>query len=128
MPLTSKWRACDFTHLKSVPAVGYGRLVAQVAPTGSGSFDATIQMATALPNMHYDVRVIQVPRPSIGCEPGAEGVTTGALQTDANGVASTTIHATVAPGKTGAWIVVERPAQHSQTPAEFYTSEFIAKI
>jgi hypothetical protein len=34
----------------------------------------------------------------------------------------------IASGATGAWVIVERPSDHSQTPAEFYTSEYIAAI
>lgn len=128
MPLSSKWRACDFSQQKFVSAVGDARPMAYVGPAGDGSMVARVEMATALPNTRYDVRVIQAPRPSIGCAPGEAGVLTGSLQTDGIGVGSVTLQGPVEPGKTGAWVIVERPAAHSQTPAEFYTSEFIASI
>lgn len=129
MPMTSKWRTCDFEHSRWVKAVGDARAVAQVTPSsGDGTFVVNVQLATALPNTRYDVRVIQTPRPSNGCAPGDPGVTTGVIQTDGVGIGSLTLQPTVAAGKTGAWVVVERPSAYSQTPAEFYTSDFIAAI
>ena len=128
MPLSSKWRACDFSQQKWVPAVGDAQAVAFVGPAGDGSVVAKVDLATALPNTRYDVRVIQAPRPSIGCAPGQPGVLTGSLQTDGVGAGSVTLQGPVESGKTGAWVIVERPAPNSQTPAEFYTSEFIATI
>jgi hypothetical protein len=127
MPLISKWRACDFTLEKWVDAVGDGRGIAHLSTTGS-NVAATVDLATAEPNTHYDVRIIQTPRPSIGCAPGAPGVATGSLQTDAGGSGSTTVQGPIDSGATGAWVIVERPAANSQTPAEFYTSGFVASI
>jgi hypothetical protein len=128
MPMSSQWRACDFTDLRWVPAVGDARPVARVGTDGAGSVVATVDIDTALPNTFYDVRVIQTPRPSSGCATGAAGVLTGGLQTNAVGVGSTTVQGPVAKGATGAWVVVERPSGSSQTPAEFYSTEFIAAI
>jgi hypothetical protein len=128
MPLSSQWRACDFSKLAWVSAVGDARAVAHVGTNGSGVVVATVDVATALPNTRYDVRVIQTPRSSLGCAPGAPGVLTGAVQTDGLGAGSTTLGGQAADGATGAWVIVERPSGSSQTPAEFYTSEFIASI
>jgi hypothetical protein len=128
MPLSAKWRACDFSQAKWVDATGYARPVAYVGPSGDGSVVAKVDMATALPNTSYAVRVIQMPRASIGCAPGDPGVIAGSLTTDGAGAGSVTLQGPVASGKTGAWVVVERAASNSQTPAEFYTSEFIASI
>lgn len=128
MPLSSQWRACDFTKLKWVSAVGDARPVAHVGTNGAGMIVATVDMATALPNTHYDIRVIQAPRASLDCGPGAPGVLTGGVQTDAIGGGTTTVAGPAASGATGAWVIVERPSGSSQTPAEFYTSEFIASI
>lgn len=127
MPLTSKWRACDFSLQSWVNAVGYARVVANVSSTGS-TVVANVDMLTAPPDMHYDVRVIQMPRPSIGCAPGAPGVITGALQTNGAGAGNVTLQGPVQSGATGAWVIVERPSDSSQTPAEFYTSTFVASI
>lgn len=123
MPLSSQWRACDGSPLKWVPAVGDARATAHMGAT-SGSVITTVDMATAVPNTHYDVRVIQIPRSPMGCGAGAPGVIVGGLQTDAAGVGSTTFQGPVQSGATGAWVIVERPSGSSQTPAEFYSSEF----
>jgi hypothetical protein len=127
MPLLSKFRACDFTLEKWVDAVGYARAIAHVSTSGS-TITATVDMATAEPNTHYDVRVIQTPRASIGCAPGAPGVITGSLQTDAGGTGSTSLQGPIESNATGAWVMVQRPSAFSQTPAEFYSSTFVASI
>jgi hypothetical protein len=127
MPLLSKFRACDFTLEKWVDAVGYARGIAHVSTSGS-TITATVDMATAEPNTHYDVRVIQTPRASIGCAPGAPGVITGSLQTDAGGTGSTSLQGPIESNATGAWVMVQRPSAFSQTPAEFYSSTFVASI
>lgn len=128
MPLSSQWRACDFSKLAWVSAVGDARAVAHVGTNGAGMVAATVDMATALPNTHYDVRVIQTPRASNGCAAGASGVLVGGVQTDGLGAGTTTIAGPAAKGATGAWVIVELPSDSSQTPVEFYTSEFIASI
>ena len=128
MPMSSKWRACDFSQLKWVDAVGDARPIAYVGPAGDGSMVAKVDIATALPNTRYDVRVIQAPRPSLGCAPGQAGVLTGSIQTDGVGAGSVTLQGPVESGKTGAWVIVERPSAYSQTPEEFYTTEFIASL
>lgn len=128
MPLVSKWRACDFTLIKWVDAVGYGRPIAYVGPAGDGTMVAKVDIASALPNTAYNVKVVQVPRPSNQCAPGDAGVLTGTLHTDAAGVGTTTVQGPIAEGKTGAWVAVELPSAYSQTPAEFYTSQFVAAL
>ncbi|BBZ26220.1 hypothetical protein MMAD_05150 [Mycolicibacterium madagascariense] len=128
MPLSGKWRACDFTDLKWVPNPGYARPVAHVGTDTAGNVMATVDIATARPNTRYDVRIVQTPRPSSGCAAGAPGVVSGGLQTDAAGGGSTTVVGPVATGATGAWVIVDLPSGSSQTPTEFYTSEFIAAI
>jgi hypothetical protein len=127
MPLSSQWRACDFSALKWVPAVGDSRIIAQVSGSGS-TVVAQVNAAQAPPNTRYDVRIIQTPRPSIGCAPGDPGVVTGSLQIDGAGNGSTVVTGPIAAGKTGAWVLVDLPAPDTQTPTEFYTSEFIASI
>ncbi|BDX34851.1 hypothetical protein TUM20985_53980 [Mycobacterium antarcticum] len=124
MPLSSQWRACDGTDLRWVRAVGYVRGTAHMG-VDSGSIVTTVDMATATPNTHYDVRVIQVPRSPMGCTAGAPGVIVGGLDTDATGAGTTTVRGPVESGATGAWVMVERPSGSSQTPAEFYSSEFV---
>jgi hypothetical protein len=127
MPLIAKFRACDFTLEKWVSGHGYTRGVAHLSTSGPNVV-ATVDLATAEPNTSYDVRIIQTPRASIGCAPGAPGVVTGSVQTDAGGAGSTTLQGPIDSSATGAWVMVQRPAPYSQTPAEFYTSEFIGSI
>ena len=127
MPLIGKFRACDFTLEKWVNAHGASRGVAHLSTSGPNVV-ATVDLATAEPDTHYDVRIIQAPRPSIGCAPGAPGVITGSLQTDGGGTGSTTLQGPIDPSATGAWVMVQRPAPYSLTPAEFYTSEYIGSI
>lgn len=127
LPLSSQWRACDFTMLKWVSAVGDTRIVAQISSSGP-TVVAHIEAAMAPPNTFYNVRIIQTPRPSIGCAPGDPGVVTGGLQTNDIGMGSVTVQGPIAEGKTGAWVIVDLPAANSQTPAEFYTTDSIAAI
>lgn len=102
-------------------------MIAEVGASGSTVF-AHVEAAQAPPNTHYGVRIIQTPRASIGCAPGDPGVITGGLQVDDAGRGSVTVQGPIASGKTGAWVIVDLPADNSQTPAEFYTSEYIASI
>ena len=127
MPLSSQWRACDFTKLKWVSAVGDSRIVATVSSSGS-TVSAHVDAAQAPPNSFYDVRIIQTPRPSNGCAAGDPGVISGGLQINDAGMGSVTLQGPVASGKTGAWVLVDLPVDNSQTPKEFYTSEYIAAI
>jgi hypothetical protein len=128
MPMSGQLRACDSTALKWAPNPGVARPVAHVGTNGSGTIVATVDIDTAQPDTLYAVRVVQTPRPSSGCAAGAPGVLSGGLQTDAAGVGHVTIQGPVAAGATGAWVAVELPSGSSQTPAEFYTTEFIASI
>jgi len=128
MPMSSQWRACDFTKLPWVDAKGDARAIAHVRTDGSGMLVATLDVATATPNTRYDVRVIQTPRPSQDCGAGAPGVVTGSLQTDGIGGGSTTFAGPVATGATGAWVILEVPAPYAQTPVEFYTTEYVTSV
>ncbi len=70
-----------------------------------------------------------MPRSSAStCNAGDPGVAVGALNTDDSGAAATTVRAPIAPGATGVWMYVSRPGEFSQTPAEFYTTDYVAKI
>jgi hypothetical protein len=90
---------------------------------------ADVQIATAIPNTPYDVRVIQMPRSSAsGCNAGDPGVIAGVLLTDPAGAGSVTVRGPVASGATGAWMYVTRPGEFSQTPAEFYSSDFVVLL
>jgi len=127
MPMVSKFRACDFTAEIWVNASGDARGVTHLSTSGPNVV-ANVDLATAEPNTQYDVRIIQTPRPSMGCAPGAPGVITGSLQTDAGGAGHTTLQGPIESNATGAWVMIQRPAANSLTPEEFYTSEFVGSI
>jgi hypothetical protein len=79
--------------------------------------------------MHYNVGLIEEPRPSsAACGPGAAGTAFTGLDTDAAGVGTTTVQDSLQSGTTGVWVIIERPNPHSQDPAEYYTSEFLAAV
>jgi hypothetical protein len=121
-------RRCDFSADTHVGPAGYARPTAVVHRSGS-QLSADVQIATAIPNTPYDVRLIQLPRSSAaGCNPGDPGVIAAVLWTDGAGAGSVTLRGPVASGATGAWMSISRPGEFSQTPAEFYTSDFVLSI
>ena len=129
MPFAQIYRRCDFSTNTFTGPTGYARPFAVVRTTGSNEVVAEVTIATAIPFTHYDVRLIQMPRPSSKpCNRGDPGVDFGALVTDAAGAASTTIRGTIEPGATGVWIFISRPDAFRQAPAEFYTTDFVAEV
>ena len=123
-----KLRRCDFSANTYVSATGYGRPIATVYRTGS-ELSADVQIATAIPNTPYDVKLIQVPRSSAAsCNPGDPGVIAAVLWTDGAGAGRVTLRGPVSAGATGAWMSITRPGEFSQTPAEFYTTDFVVSI
>ncbi|CAN3129250.1 Secreted protein [Mycobacterium sp. smrl_JER01] len=125
LPFAQTLRRCDFTEFNYVGGSGYAR------PTGTVRIDgremvADIQIATAVPNTRYDVRLIQVPRSSAAsCTIGDPGVSGTVLFTDAAGAGATTVRGPIVSGATGVWAAVTRPSAYSQTPAEFYTTDLV---
>jgi hypothetical protein len=90
---------------------------------------ADVQIATAIPNMAYNVGLVLMPRSAAtGCNPGDPGVIGGVLFTDPTGVGSVTVRGPVASGATGVWLYLSRPGEFSQTPDEFYTSDFVVSL
>lgn len=120
-------RRCDFSSSMHTGPTGVARATALVHSTGSEVI-ADAVMVTAIPNTAYDVRVIQMPRSSAGCNAGDPGVTGGVLVTDDAGAGGLSIHAPIVSGATGAWMFITRPGEFTQTPAEFYTSDFVVAI
>ena len=105
------------------------KVLAVVRTTRSNEVVADVNIATAVPFTHYDVRLIQMPHPSsTPCGAGDPGVAVSALVTDAAGAASTTVRGNVEAGATGVWIFISRPDAFRQTPAEFYTTDFVAEV
>lgn len=123
MPMTSVVRACDFSVAEYTWRTGYARAVTVVHPTAGGVVPVEVQLQTAVPNTDYYVKVFQMPRGSADC-----GVAPIGVRTDGVGAATVTVNTPVDSGTTGIWVSVERPAPHSQQPAEIYTSDFIAKV
>ncbi|MDT5015431.1 MAG: hypothetical protein QOD39_1591 [Mycobacterium sp.] len=128
LPFAQMLRRCDFSETDFNGPTGMGRVFGVMTSTGS-TVKADVQTALAIPGTHYDVRLIQVPRPSsANCWGGDPGVAQGALNTDGAGAASVTLEDTIEPGATGAWVFVSRPHPFSQDPAEFYTTDLIVPI
>jgi hypothetical protein len=130
--LDASLRDCDFSPARTapgIPAAMLGTGWADIRHTGSSAVAEVHLDVPNEPGTHYIVGVIEEPRPSsASCGPGAAGTSFGGLDTDAAGVGTTTVQDNLRPGATGVWVVIERPNPHSQDPAEFYTSEFLAPV
>ena len=125
-------RRCDFSQITTaawLPRVEEGTGSALISTSGSR---AVAQVHVTIPNApgtHYDVGLIQEPRPSSAtCGPGAPGTAFTGMDTDAAGNATVTVADGIRQGTTGVWVIVERANPNSQNPAEFYTSEFLAPV
>lgn len=130
--LDAKLRHCDFSLVSVVPMVPHPSLAtgsALIHRAGSKAVAEVHVVDAPEPRTHFDVGLIQEPRPaSATCGPGDPGTAFTGLDTDASGSATVTVQDTIRPGTTGVWVVVQQPDPHSQTPAEFYTSEFVAPV
>jgi hypothetical protein len=128
LPFAQTFRRCDFSANTFTGPTGYAMPTA-VLRVGSNEVVADVNIATAVPFTHYDVRLIQVPRPSSKpCGAGDPGVAVSGLMTDGAGAGSTTVRGNIEPGATGVWMFVSRPDAFRQTPAESYTSDLIVAI
>jgi len=121
-------RQCDFSSGMHTGPTGNGNPTALVHSTGS-EVVADLQIVRAEPDTPYDVRLIQMPRASFpSCNAGDPGVAGAVLQTDDGGAGGVTIRSAISPGATGVWMFISRPGELSQTPAEFYTSDFVVPL
>ncbi|MCV7038383.1 hypothetical protein BST36_29925 [Mycolicibacterium moriokaense] len=128
LPFSQLLRRCDYSETDYNGPSGNARVTGTLRSDGS-TLTADIQIATAPPGMHYDVRLIQVPRTSAAHCWGADpGVAQGSLNADGAGAAAVTLTDNIEPWATGAWVFVSRPDRFSQVPAEFYTTDLIAPI
>jgi hypothetical protein len=126
MPFAQIYRRCDFSANTHTGPTSFAQPIAFMHSTGS-EVVADVQIAMAEPNTPYDVRLIQMPRSSAtSCNAGDPGVSGGVLLTDPAGSGSVTVRGLIAPKATGAWLYITRPGEFSQTPAEFYTTDFVA--
>lgn len=132
VPLTTSLRACDFSFLLNKPfwgAMHAGQGEAAIRTSGNTVVAEVQFVNTRRPGTHYDVGLIQVPRPtSSPCGPGDPGTAFTGMDIDAAGRATVALHDTIRPGTTGVWVEVQRPSPHSQDPVEFYTSSFLAQV
>jgi len=130
--LDSDLRRCDFsivTTAAMVPHPGLGDGIALIRTSGSQAIAEVHLVDAPDPGTHFDVGLIQEPRPSsASCGPGDPGTAFTGMDTDAAGSATVTIQDTIRQGTTGVWVIIKRPNANSQNPAEFYTSEFVAPV
>lgn len=128
VPLRQVLRNCDYTMITSVGGKGNGSATAVIRRAGSSAV-ADVHLVTAEPDTHYDVGLIQAPRPSSAtCGPGDPGTAYGSLNTDGAGTGAVTVQEGLGSGTTGVWVVIQRADEHSQNPAEFYSSDFIVPV
>lgn len=128
LPFSQILRRCDFSETNYNGATGYARSMGTLRSDAT-TLTADVQLVTAIPNTHYDVRLIQVPRSSaVPCWGADPGVAQGSLNTDGAGAAAVTLSDAKEQGATGAWVFVSRPGRFSQNPAEFYTTDLIAPV
>jgi hypothetical protein len=128
VPLSSFLRRCDWSIEQYVPSVTRGTGYAVMSRTGN-TVTAEVHMISVTPDIWYGVRLVQVPRPGLGCGAGDPGVGFGQLFTDDAGIGTVTVTTPVMNGATGAWVSVEGPANDTQTFAgDFRTSDYIAPI
>lgn len=125
-------RRCDFSRINNAPQVprtGLGTGSAIIHANGSRAVAEVQLVDTPERGTHFDVGLIQVPRPAAGaCGPGDPGTAFTGMDIDASGRGTATVQDTIRSGTTGVWVVVQRPNANSQNPAEFYTSEFVAPV
>ncbi len=125
-------RRCDFSEVTEAvwirqPPEGTGS--ALISTSGSRAVAQVHMTIPDEPGTHYDVGLIQEPRPSSAtCGPGAPGTAFTGMDTDGAGNATVTVQDGIRPGTTGVWVVVERANPNSQDAAEFYTSEFLVPV
>jgi hypothetical protein len=130
--LDATMRNCDFSLTRTPPTVE-GPMLATgwvvIRHSGSTANAEVHLTAPNHPGMHYDVGIIEEPRPSsTPCGPGDPGTSFAGLDVDGAGVGTATVTDRVRPGTTGVWVIIDRPAAHSANPAEYYTSEIVAPV
>ena len=127
VPMRSILRACDFSPLPG--GASQSRAAASaIIRSNSGTVTAEVHLAEpGAPGAHYNVSLIQAPRASSApCTSPGPGVAVGSLDSDGVGQATTTVQDSIRPGTTGVWVLIQQPNPYSQSPAEVYTSDFVA--
>ena len=132
VPLKSDARLCDFSLVTTAapvsrPLLGFGSTL--ISTSGSKATAEVHLVDASSPGTHFDVGLIEEPRPSSAtCGPGDPGTAFTGMDTDGAGSGTVTVQGTMRQGTTGLWVIVERGDPHSYTPAEVYTSEFVAPV
>jgi hypothetical protein len=125
---TQIFRRCDFSANTHIGPTGNAGPSALVRKTAAGVV-ADVQVVRAIPGTVYVVGLVQMPHSSaVGCNPGDPGVISAVLTADDAGNGGVTLSGPIAPSGTGVWMYVSRPGYLSQTPDEFYTSDFVVPI
>jgi hypothetical protein len=129
VPLRSILRSCDYSAIATGASENNATVSAAIRVNGS-TVAADVNLSEpSSPGTHFDVILIQAPRASTSpCMSAGPGVTVGGLDTDGVGQGATTVQDSLRSGTTGVWVFVRRPSPYSQTPAEFYTSDFVAPV
>ena len=128
VPLSSILRGCDWQIKPWVPSQTTGTGFAVVGRAGN-TVTADVHMSSIIPDIWYGVRLVEVPRPGIGCGAGGPGVGFGQLYTDDAGNGSVVVQAPVMQGATGAWVSVDGPLGYSKDMSgDFRTSDYVASI
>ncbi|WP_234791591.1 hypothetical protein [Mycolicibacterium mucogenicum] len=127
MLLLANMHTCDFQLVTTQLGRASARPLAEITSDGHIAV-AHIDVTNGADDAHYVVRVIPAPHAALGCLAGDPSITTGTLVTDAYGSGSVTLQAPIPAGTTGMWLAVDLPSAHSQVPAEFYSSNYIAPV
>lgn len=128
VPMGSVLRRCDWSSAPYVPSDSRGSVYAVISNSG-GSVTAEVHVQAVRPDIWYGVRLVQVPRPTVGCGAGDPGVGMGRLYTDGGGNGTVTVSAPLMDGATGAWVSVEGPLGVSnQLTGDFWTSDYVASF
>ena len=132
VPINADLRNCDFSLVSTAlirPKTILGHGVANFKTSGSTVVADIDMMVATDPGTHFDVGLIQEPRPSSAtCGPGDPGTSFSSLDTDAIGQGHVTITAPLRSGTTSVWVIVETGNPHDQIPGEFYTTEFLSSV
>lgn len=129
VPLSAKYRACDFGRVQFVGTTATGSGQATISTAGSNTVTATVNMGVLRPFTPYQVRLIQGPRPGTQrCNAGDPGVASAVLNTDGNGIGTVTVSAPKASGSTNAWVFIDGPTDPGQIRGDFYTSDMTTKL
>ncbi|BBX99139.1 hypothetical protein MLAC_44330 [Mycobacterium lacus] len=113
--LDAALRRCDFSRIATAAMVPRPMLGTGIAFIHASRSSVVAEVRVTIPNQpgtHYDVGLIQHPRPSSAtCGPGDPGTAFAGLDTDAAANGTVAIRDDIRPGTTGVWVIVARPTR-----------------